>query len=189
MNVLVRNEYRVEVILSISELEGYGITYEEIDYRNIETRRMLWALQGEIREKYGYSIKLSGRLLIEVIKDTENSVKICFFYLSPKTKDDLSLKQLIKSECCPVIAEFSDFEEMLQAVSFLGSSLNSRLFEKNGKYRILFSVKEEEKEELILCLCEFAEIFENSPKQTAECCELWNMIADTEAVSRLQSLF
>ncbi len=189
MNFLIRNEYRTEIILSSRELSGYGITYEEIDYGNIGTRRLLWALQGEVQKKYGYTIPLSGKVLIEVIKEQEDSVRICFSSLPEKSGDGNSVKQLVKSSTCPVIAEFSDLEEMLFAVSLLDPNIKSSLFEKNGKYRILFSPSSEGKEELIFCLCEFSDVFENSPKETAKCSESWNMIAENNAVSRLHGLF
>ena len=72
MNFLIRNEYRAEIILSSTELESYGITYEEIDYGNIETRRLLWTLKSEVQKRFGYTLPLSGRLLIEVIKEQES---------------------------------------------------------------------------------------------------------------------
>ncbi len=188
MNFLIRNEYRAEIILSFPELQSYGITYEEIDYGNIGTRRLLWTLQGEVRKRYGYTIPLSGKVLIEVIKEQENSVRICFSSLPEKSGDGSSVKQLIKSSPCPLIAEFTDLENMLFAVSLLSADIKSSLFEKNGKYRILFFPSEGEKEELIFCLCEFAEISENSPKEAAKCSEAWNMIAENNAVCRLHGL-
>lgn len=189
MNFLIRNEYRAEVTLSSPELESYGITYEELDYGNISTRRLLWTLQNEIQKKYGYRINLSGKLLIEVVKDTEDSIRICFSSLSKKSEDENSVKQLVKGCTAPVIAEFSDFEEMLQAVSVLDGRLKSSLFEKNGKYRILFFLPAESKEELIFCLCEFCDIFENSQKEAAKCSEMWNMIAENNAIGCLHRLF
>lgn len=189
MNFLIKNEYRTEIVLSSLELSGYGITYEEIDYGNIGTRRLLWALQGEIQKKYGYTIPLSGKVLIEVIKEREDSIRICFSSLPEKSGDGNSVKQLVKSSTCPVIAEFSNLEEMLFAVSLLEPNIKSSLFEKNGKYRILFSPSSEEKDELILCLCEFSDILENSPKEAAKCSEIWNMIAENNAVSCLHRLF
>lgn len=188
MNFLIRNEYRTEIILSSPELLSYGITYEEIDYGNTETRRLLWALQGEIRKKYGYSIKLSGRVLIEVIKESENSIRFCFSALPEKSSDGKSVKQLVKSCTCPLIAEFSDFEEMLFAASLIDESTRSSLFENNGKYRILFPTDEEIREELIFCLCEFSEILESSPSEAARCSETWNTIAEDNAVSCLHGL-
>ena len=189
MNLLIRSNYRAEIILSSAELDSYGITYEEIDYGNIQTRRLLWLLRQEVQKKYNYSIRLSGRVLIEVMKDTEGGIRICFSSLSSDSDDVSSLKQLIKSSSSPVIAEFSDIEEMLQAVSLLDGKLKSSLYEKNGKYRMLFSLPEEARQELIFCLCEFSEIFEDSPKKTAESRELWNILAEDNAVSCLHRLF
>ena len=188
MNLLVRNEYRAEIILSSPELESYGITYEEIDYGNIETRRLLWTLQKEVQKIYGYRIKLSGKMLIEVIKDTDDLVRICFSVLSPKEADDNSVKQLIKSCPSPLIAEFPVFEEMLEAVSCIDIHTKSSLFESNGKYRICFYTDEETKIRLTFSLCEFAQLFENSPTEAAHCSEMWNFITD-DAVSSLQRLF
>ncbi len=189
MNLLVRNEYRTEIILSSPELESYGITYEEIDYGNIETRRFLWALQREVQKIYGYRINLSGKMLIEVIRDSEDVIRICFSLLSPKQADDNSVKQLVKSCTNPLIAEFSDFEEMLEAVSIIGFDIKSSLFEKNGKYRISFFADEATQSILTFTLCEFAEIFENSPKEAALCNETWNIISADNAVNCLQELF
>ena len=78
---------------------------------------------------------------------------------------------------------------MLFAVSLLDGNIKSSLFEKNGKYRILFSPDEKEREELIFCLCEFSEISESSPVKEAMCYEMWNMIAESNAVSLLHGLF
>ncbi len=189
MNLLVRNEYRTEIILSSTELESYGITYEEIDYGNIETRRLLWTLQQEVQKIYGHRINLSGKMLIEVIRDSENAVRICFSVLSQKKSDDNSVKQLIKSCTSPLIAEFRCLEEMLEAISALDSNIRSDLFEKNGKYRIIFYTDGKTSCSLALYLCEFAEIFENSPKEAARCSEMWSIITADNAVNQLQCLF
>lgn len=189
MNFLIKNEYRTEITLSSRELADYGITYEELDYGNIGTRRLLWALQGEVKRSYGYTIPLSGKVLIEVIKEQEDCIRICFSSLDAKSADGSSVKQLVKSCACPVIAEFSDLEEMLFAASLLTAEIKSSLFEKNGKYRLLFSPSSEKREELILCLCEFSEILESSPRETAECSESWNIIAESNAISCLHRLF
>ena len=185
MDLLVRNGYRTEIILSSPELESYGITYEEIDYGNIETRRFLWTLQREIRRIYGHEISLSGRMLIEVIKDSRDYIRICFSALSDKNADDSSVKQLIKVSTAPLIAEFSDFEEMLRAVSFTDTDTESNLFEKDGKYRISFFVDEETKNQLIFSLCEFSELFEGSHKELARCNEMWKLLSENNAVNVL----
>ena len=189
MNFLIRNEYRTEIILSSTELESYGITYEEIDYGNIETRRLLWTLRGEVQKRFGYTIPLAGKILIEVIKEQGNDIRICFSCVPEKSGDGNSVKQLVKSSSGPVIAEFSDLEDMLFASSLLDGNIKSSLFEKNGRYRILLSPAEDKKDEVIFCLCEFAEVCENAPARAAACSEMWNMLAENNAVSILHGLF
>ena len=189
MNFLIRNEYRTEIILSSTELESYGITYEEIDYGNIETRRLLWTLRGEIHKRFGYTIPLAGKILIEVMKEQGNDIRICFSSVPERPADGHSVKQLVKSSSGPVIAEFSDLEDMLFASSLLDGNIKSSLFEKNGRYRILLSPAEDKKDEVIFCLCEFAEVCENAPARAAACSEMWNMIAKNNAVSILHGLF
>ncbi len=189
MNVLVRNEYRVEVKLSPKELEEYGITYEDIDYKNIETRRVLWALAEEIRKKSGYNISLSGKILIEVIKENDNGCRFCFSSLSRDGKDDISVKQLIKNEIYPLTAEFGNFEDMLEAICNLDENRECALYEKNGCYRLIFPASENEKEELIFSLCEFSKIFENSSIETARCREMWHLLIPRSAVKTLTGTF
>lgn len=187
MNVHVRNEYRVEVGLSSEELEGYGITYEEIDYGNIETRRLLWSLTEEIRQKNGINIKLSGKLLIEVMKDTDNSVTICFSSLPDKSTDAASLKQLIRSSVKPVIAEFQNFEELMCAVNHITSDTEGCLYERNGKYRLLLSANESGEALFLPLLYEFGEVYEASAAEAARCEELWRYITN-DAVKNLKGL-
>ena len=188
MNIFVKNEYRVEVELSAEELVSYGITYEEIDYRNIETRKLLWSLTEEIRISCGINIKLSGRLLIEVLREKESSVRICFSSLSASL-DDASVRQLIKTENTPVIAQFSDFEEMLQAAAELDKDLESRLYESNGKYRLVLCADEEMREAVSFCICEFGEILENSTAEAARSEEMWSLILAPNAVKILTEVF
>ena len=187
MNVRVRNEYRVEVGLSSEELDRFGITYEEIDYGNIETRRLLWSLTEEIRQKNGINIKLSGKLLIEVMKDSDDGILICFSVLPDKNKDSASLKQLIKNESKPVITEFQDFDELMCAIKFLDNDTINSLYEKNGKYRLILSADEEKKYCIIPLLSEFGRFYENAALEAARCREMWTHISD-DAIRSLKRL-
>lgn len=189
MNITVRNEYRVEAELTADELRIYGITYEQFDYKNIETRRVLWSLLDEIRRLYGISLSLSGKLLIEVIKESEDKYRICFSSLPPHGNDLKSVKQLIKSENTPVVAEFCCFEDVLSAALNTEYYDSCSLFEKNGKYRLIFYVPSKEKTELLGKICEFAELSENPSLEKARCEELWNCIITDDAVKKLISAF
>lgn len=189
MNVLIRNDYRIEAELTATELDEYGITYEEIDYANIETRRVLWALLDKIRNTYGISLSLSGKLLIEVIKESDEKIRICFSVLPPHGCDGKSVKQLVKSENRPVIAEFSELEDVLSLVTHISGDIPSVLYEKNGKYRLMLYTQPEEKNRITGKVCEFSLICENIALEKARCEEMWHCIIPGFAVKRLKTAF
>ena len=64
LNITVKNEYRVEAEISADEMEQLGISYGELDYSSVETRRFLWSVIEEIRGD-GIDVDMSGRVLIE----------------------------------------------------------------------------------------------------------------------------
>lgn len=189
MQITVRNDYRAEVLLSAGEMEHYGITYEEMDYSDAETRRMLWALVSDIKRLSGFTVTLSGRLLIEVIKEKSGSIRICFSQLDDKSSDPSSLKQLIKNEAQPVIAEFTDIEN---AIAFSFSAEGNRhdgLYEKDGRYRVMLFPDDENKEKTELLACEFGIISENPRLEKALCLEKWNCIIKENALGTLRRVF
>lgn len=189
MKVVILNDYRVEALLSDKELDGYGISYEEIDYKNIETRRFLWSVAGDISEQFGISVPLSGRLLIEVIKDADGVFRICFSSLGSPLCDEKSVKQLVKAQSLPFIAEFSDIEYVLKILPMLKFSQSGSLFERNGKYRLLFEVTAAEREEIFDAVCEFSESTDCSRLEAASCRESWNCIIPENAVKKLSEYF
>lgn len=189
MNIIMRNAYRIEVQLTSRELEELGITYEQLDYKNIETRRVLWLINEKIKSVYGSGFNFSGKLLIEVFKESDDKVNICFSQLSDKQADEKSVKQLVKSENCPIIAQFSDFERLLDICRTLNGDFRSSVFERAGKYRFLLYSPQSEKERLITKIAEFSEDIFISRLEEARCEELWKPIIKDEAVKKLNSAF
>ena len=189
MIVTVQNKYRVEAELTESELIAYGITYEEMDYKNAETRRVLWTIYDEIKKLGDVSISFSGRLLIEVIKDLPDKYRICFTALDAKDTDRASLKQMIKSEEPPVVAEFSCFEDLLDAVRAIRCEYSGSLYEKNGVYRLICNVPSLHKEKTKNILGEFSVIVKNPIKAQSQCNEFWNCITENDAIKRVNGCF
>ena len=189
MNVLAQNEYRTEITISTYELTRYGLTYDELDYGNINTKKFLWEITEDIRKTCGYNINLSGKILIEVLKESEHTVKIFITSLSNKNSDDYSLKQLIKSEVQPLIAQFSCFEHLLDAAGLIENSTQSSLYEKDGEYRLILSPDKADRKNLTLILCEFSRIYENNPVELARSKEMWRLISTPFALSCLTQAF
>ncbi|MBE6790294.1 MAG: adaptor protein MecA [Clostridia bacterium] len=189
MNIIFRNEYRVEAEITDEELDSFGVTYEELDYGNIETRRVLRNIAEKIRMLSGAEINFSGRLLIEVIKERSDLFRICFSRLSNKNGDDKSVKQLVKSENEPVVAEFSDIEDVLLSLPLFERDTLSSLYEKNGKYRLIAYLPGEKKERLLLRISEFSEVMPEGLTEKARCEELWSCIIEGSALSKLNEVF
>ena len=61
----MHKENGIEIELTAAELQSLDITYEKLDYANIETRRVLWTVLDEALGTLGREMDLSGRMLIE----------------------------------------------------------------------------------------------------------------------------
>ncbi len=188
MIITVRNDYRIEAELTENELTEYGITYDELDYGNIETRRVLWHMLDDIRKKSGAGLDFSGKLLIEVMKESSEKFLFCFTCLS-HGKDSESVKQLVKSENPPVCAQFSDFEDVLKAVAYMDSEKVSSLYEKNGSYRLTAELNIREKQYFSRISNEFGECLSDTLRNKAECTEHWSCLIEDNALKVLSEVF
>lgn len=186
MNITVYNEYRLEVKLSEKELKAYDITYEDFDYSNIETRRVLWTILDEARHKSGTDINMSGKLLIEVCSLDENGIVISFTSLPPRGNNAPSVKQLIKTQEEAVILETDELDKCVDAAVAGGFSGRSALFEKNGSYRLVFYSDAQITPVLCARICRFGELHSKKTRMLlASTDELWNKIEGEAAVEKL----
>jgi hypothetical protein len=58
------------VMLSREDLSQLDITYDTMDYANIETRRVIWTILDRVRASTGRDIDPSGNLVIEAAPDS-----------------------------------------------------------------------------------------------------------------------
>lgn len=66
MKIEANGDEKLTVALSHEDMHELDITYDEMDYSNIETRRVIWTILDKARLSLGRSIDPEGRLLIEV---------------------------------------------------------------------------------------------------------------------------
>lgn len=76
MKIEAPEENKIVVRLTADDMTKLHITYEEMDYANIETRRVIWTLLDEARRELGRDIDPSGRMLIEALPAREGGA--CF---------------------------------------------------------------------------------------------------------------
>ena len=58
-------EEKITVTLSNIDMADLDITYDEMDYSNIETRRVIWTILDKAQKTLGKSVDTDGKLLIE----------------------------------------------------------------------------------------------------------------------------
>ena len=68
MRIESHGENSFYILLSDEDMRELGVTFEELDYGNIETRRVIWTLLEEARSTLGRDIDPRDRMLIEVSK-------------------------------------------------------------------------------------------------------------------------
>lgn len=139
MKVNVINEYRVEMELGEEELHEFDITYESLDYGDINTRRFLSELAANAKE-LGVEADMSGRVLIEAFR-IRGGCRVCFTFLPPRGTDAPSVKQLVKKDmrCLCVMSDDAAALCRLSAV-LPKDGVGSRLYrDKSVYYLFLFA--------------------------------------------------
>ena len=66
MNIQADGNEKIAVTLSHQDMNELDITYDEMDYSNIETRRVIWTVLDEAKRVLGKPINTDGRLLVQV---------------------------------------------------------------------------------------------------------------------------
>ena len=130
MDIVVKNEYRVEVGLTDAELEELGVRFEQLDYGNVETRRALWTLVGELRRR-GIEVRLAGRVLIEAEK-TGSGCLLAITVLPPRGDAAPSVKQLVRAPRYPAVFVSAEKERLARPAALLGAAAESALFFYHG---------------------------------------------------------
>lgn len=126
MKINAINEYRVEVELADRELTKLGVSFETLDWDDIETRRALWSILSGVREQ-GVELSLSGKLLIEAGR-LPGGVRLSFTVL-PRSAAKQQMR-LVKDERIPVLRARSR-REMTAALRVLEVG-EATVYEKNG---------------------------------------------------------
>jgi len=134
-------ENKIIVELTDNDMSELGITYDQMDYSNIETRRVIWTLLDRARQTLGRDIDPSGKMLIEALPGPSGG---CFIYFTVMESDSCgggakSLAQ-VKRENAAATYEFKSLDALMdcaEAIALSGAGLpKSELYESGGKYRL-----------------------------------------------------
>ena len=118
--------------LTCDEMKDIDITYEDMDYSNIETRRVIWTILDTVRRDTGRDIDPSGNLMIEAAPGTDGGCLLMFTVASGPNKKS----ETVISKANPTrIYEFENLDNTLDFLLFLPDN-SRRIFTKGIKYRL-----------------------------------------------------
>lgn len=96
------NDGQIVVALSDEDMQSLDITYDEMDYTNIETRRVIWTVLDRAQQSLGKPISTDGRLLIEVNPSENGGCTMCFTVI-PQRDTAQSTKPVMRKGSEPLL--------------------------------------------------------------------------------------
>lgn len=187
MNIQSPAEDKIIVDLTEQDMLELEITYEDMDYSTIETRRVIWTVLDEAGKALGREFDPSRRMIIEATPKSEGGCILSFTILDSRRKY-LPQKQLLKKQHRNLICEFENTDLLYKAVESLKTAgcAESSLYESGGRYRLIIS-DAADPAQLKNRLCEFGK---TKSADSLACCftkEHWHELIAENAIDRLLS--
>ena len=190
LELLLISENKIKISLTKEDLDGHGITSDDLDYDNTETRRVFWTLLDEVKGKTGFDAAKT-RIFIQIYPLRDGG---CELYVS-KIKDAERVSAAENGRFCYTgikkrygkdggVFRFDEIEQLLlvcRRLKVIGYRKRASVFSE-GKTRFFLSLEEYGER------CSF--ISEYGEKQDAEASLLYirehcETICSGDAVERL----
>lgn len=189
MKIKAQTDNRICIELTHEDMVELDITYEELDYSNIETRRVLWTLLDEARQELGKNIRLTQRMLIEAVPNDNGGCTI-YFTVTDEPYGKNGKKQLVKLGCTKIVCQSSDIDDIGALASVLfatGKIMKSELYTDGEKYRLVLSPDSSLCGNIETMICEYCDICDESTASYTY--EHWKLLASPDAVGILAVTF
>lgn len=177
MKIEADGEEKIAVTLTERDMQDFDITYDEMDYSNIETRRVIWTILDEAKRVLGKPINIDNRLLIQVSPGEDGG---CIMHFSQLNDSPLHQKKklVMKKDAEPVVFCAFDCNAFIDATRIIKDSStgnSAELFTMNEDYYIILHPTPGQTEKLLKQLCEFGEVNLACKKELAQIYE-WGKI-------------
>lgn len=123
------------VVLNSEDLMQLDITYDEMDYSNIETRRVIWTILDTVRQSTGRDVDPSGNIVIEAAPDNSGGCLLMFTIPASLGK----IGTVISKGSLTRIYEFENENDLLDVSAALGRDCAcGRIFTDGKRFRVEF---------------------------------------------------
>ena len=177
-------ENRIVVELSAKDMQELDITYEEMDYSAIETRRVIWTVLDAAGKFLGRELDPSRKMIIEAMPMSSGGCVICFTILETAVR---AKRPMLIKQAANLICDFESLDGLYNAVQdcgINGECEQSSLYESNGKYRLIISSPHDMRL-LERHFCEFAVCKKCENLEADFPREHWNPIAEYGALGAI----
>ncbi|MBR3835599.1 MAG: adaptor protein MecA [Clostridia bacterium] len=137
MNIQPIGNNKFIVILSREDLTDLDITYDTMDYSDIETRRVIWTILDRVRSRTGKDIDPSGNLIIEAAPDSAGGCILIFTV--PVSKSNIGT--VISKSNPTQIFEFENINDLLDVLT-AARITDGKIYTDGKKYRAEFPTRE-----------------------------------------------
>ncbi len=186
MKIELLTDDSIIVELSADDMKNLNITYEEMDYSKIETKRVIWTILSRAGRTLGREINTSGRLLVEAMR-RESGGCVLFFSVEQEKGTAKPKKYLVKKSDY-IACDFDNVTALVncaERIKFSGFTVESRLYRRDNKYRLLVRSQTLVTGLLKPCLSEFGFVSGEGALLYAHTSEHWQCITEKNAVEKL----
>lgn len=153
-------EEKISVTLTENDMKDLDITYEDMDYSNIETRRVIWTILDEAKRVLGKNINIDNRLLVQVSPAECGGCVIRF--TQSDNKSSFSGRRLImKKDCEPILFRAFDTDAFIDCKKTLDEmksySQSIELFRCDGEYYAVIKPQVSSTDKMLMRLCEYGD--------------------------------
>lgn len=132
MKISAPKENYVFIELTSEDMKKLNITYDEMDYSNVETRRIIATVLDEARSALGNRFEISREVKIEALPSIDGG---CLLFFSVSRKP---LHYKVKSRSARVAYRFDNIDDVFDlshiAAKINTKSVKSSLFFSSGEY-------------------------------------------------------
>ena len=181
-------EGRLKITLQKEDMSRMEMSYEELDYSNMQTRKMIWEILDEANRKTGFDTS-GGKLLIEAVPLSDGGCILYFTVLSQSAQPE-SRRTRLKRLSGPYLYRFQGTEAMLSAIENLWKAkgkaiLASDLYRLDRDYYLVLYTDQKNCEEFSPVLSEYGRAAGSGNSTAAYVAEHGEVIASENAVQRI----
>ena len=159
---------KITVALSNEDMNELDITYDELDYSNIETRRVIWTLLDKAGQTLGKSISTDSKLLIEVLPAKDGGCILHFTFL-PAADSKAKKRLIMKKEMEPLLFTAFDDCDLIDCTKIIADMKKTlasvECYKYKGKFRFILYPELTFSDSVAFILSEFGECSSATSKE------------------------